>query len=692
MRLTVKAKLAGAFGALVIVFAGTGGLAYLKLESLAAGSRDLASRGDRIDKAGELESIFLREIRAEKNAIASSSDEEIAQFTNEAKTLRAEAGAKRDTIYASATEAGKALLNNAAAASDKRTKVEDEILRLTALNSRHRGEAFWTDEGEPSLKAADAAVDSAIAAVEQSGNAPEAQKAVNELRGTKLSFERLARLLEQTFAASELKALGETAAKAKEESGRVAKAARGATEDASHAGIDAAALISAADGFSKAVVRAADMAAEGGKLRAQELSIGDGRAAAKEVLDGIDAYIAFSRKAMADGVAEAEKEATLAETVLIAAVLGALAISVGAAIWLSLNIGRNLNRASTLAAAVAGGDLTQSIKASSNDELGDLIGSLDAMASKLRSVVGEALGAAQNVASGSEELSASSEQMSQGATEQASSTEEAASAVEEMASNIKQNADNASQTEKIARRSAEDAQTSGDAVARAVRAMQTIASKITIVQEIARQTDLLALNAAVEAARAGEHGRGFAVVASEVRKLAERSQAAAGEISTLSADTVRSAQDAGDMLLKLVPDIRRTADLVGEITAACREQDVGATQINQAIQQLDQVTQQNAAASEEVSATSEELSAQAEQLQRVISFFRIDSHGRSPLSDQRVNASVSKLRGQATAMRSRDARPAGLAVKPKKAASAAGAGFALELAHEDETDSEFRRA
>ncbi len=177
---------------------------------------------------------------------------------------------------------------------------------------------------------------------------------------------------------------------------------------------------------------------------------------------------------------------------------------------------------------------------------------------------------------------------------------------------------------KIARQSAKDAEASGEAVSRAVAAMRTIAEKISIVQEIARQTDLLALNAAVEAARAGEHGKGFAVVASEVRKLAERSQSAAAEISTMSTDTVQSAQDAGEMLNRLVPDIRKTAELVAEISAACREQDVGASQINEAIQQLDKVTQQNAGASEEMSATSEELAAQAEELQTSIAFFKVD--------------------------------------------------------------------
>jgi methyl-accepting chemotaxis protein len=267
--------------------------------------------------------------------------------------------------------------------------------------------------------------------------------------------------------------------------------------------------------------------------------------------------------------------------------------------------------------------------------------------------------------------------------------------MEEMAANVKQNAENASQTEKIAGQSAKDAEASGAAVGRAVQAMQTIAEKITIVQEIARQTDLLALNAAVEAARAGEHGKGFAVVASEVRKLAERSQAAAAEIGTLSSDTVKVAQQAGEMLAKLVPDIKKTAELVEEITAACREQDVGSAQINQAIQQLDKVGQQNASASEQVSSTSEELASQAEQLQATIAYFRIDNAAAAtkPVAAAPIDRAVGQLRAKAATMAATERgskKPP--SAKPVRAKAAGGGGFAFALDDGgDDRDEDFQR-
>jgi len=404
--------------------------------------------------------------------------------------------------------------------------------------------------------------------------------------------------------------------------------------------------------------------------------------------------------------------------------------AIGVVVFVTNAIKRNLFLATELASAVAQGDVSATASVNSNDEVKDLVDalntmtanlrntadiadkisngdltvtpkplsdkdvlglSLESMVERLRGVVADAIAAAENVSAGSQELSASAEQVSQGATEQAASAEEASASMEEMASNIKQNADNAAQTEKIARQSAKDAEISGEAVSRAVQAMRTIAEKIGIVQEIARQTDLLALNAAVEAARAGEHGKGFAVVASEVRKLAERSQSAAAEISAMSGDTVKAAQEAGDMLGRLVPDIRKTAELVSEISAACREQDIGAAQINEAIQQLDKVTQQNSGASEEMSATSEELATQAEELQASIAFFKVDTAGNR---QSRIPAAKLTVRTPAPAATRKPVAKKATAANAVIAQQARAKGFALDLSMggPDEGDADFRES
>ncbi|TFV43181.1 methyl-accepting chemotaxis protein [Bradyrhizobium niftali] len=600
MRFTVKAKLASAFGVVILLSMIAGAVGYMKLSDMVGTTESLVSRAGRMEKASELKEGILLQLRAEKNSILSS-DAEYDQFVADLAKTREQLAKSRDEIYAAASENGRKLIDGFSVAYGRMNAYQDETVKLAKTD----------------------------------------------------------------------------------------------------------------------------------KAKAMDRSMHDGRKVVADALDAANAYINNVKKNMAEQAEQARQDGSRAEMLLMSLVLASLLIAAVAATWIALNISRALAQAVGLADAVAIGDLSHKIESSSNDEIGDLIKSLNAMTvnlnataavaneiaqgnlmveakpqsdkdtlglalermvEKLRQIVSEALTAAQNVSAGSQELSASAEQLSQGATEQASSAEEASSSMEEMASNVKQNADNANQTEKIAAQSAKDAEASGAAVGRAVNAMQTIAEKITIVQEIARQTDLLALNAAVEAARAGEHGKGFAVVASEVRKLAERSQAAAAEIGTLSTETVKVAQEAGNMLSKLVPDIKKTAELVEEITAACREQDVGSAQINQAIQQLDKVGQQNASASEQVSSTSEELASQAEQLQSTIAYFRIEQGGKGQAAAP-IDRAVNQLRAKAATMAAVE-RPARKPLaKPARAMKVAGGGgFAFDMNDsEDDRDADFQR-
>jgi methyl-accepting chemotaxis protein len=285
-----------------------------------------------------------------------------------------------------------------------------------------------------------------------------------------------------------------------------------------------------------------------------------------------------------------------------------------------------MERVTRVSQEIASGNLQVEVRERSEQDA--LMKAMAAMVKKLSEVVMDVRLSADNVATGAQQINAATEQLSQGASEQASSIEEVSSSMEEMGSNVRQNADNASQTEKIAMKAAADAKDGGIAVGQTVEAMKQIAGKISIIEEISRQTNLLALNAAIEAARAGEHGKGFAVVASEVRKLAERSQRAAGEITALSASSVSVAEHAGELLGRILPDVQKTAELVQEISAASREQDSGVAQINTAVQQLDQVIQQNAGSAEETTTTTIELAQQAEKMREAIAFFRVDVQGR----------------------------------------------------------------
>ncbi|WP_404400464.1 methyl-accepting chemotaxis protein [Pelagibacterium halotolerans] len=695
MRLTLKVKLAAAF-AVVVLLAGGGML--LGLSSMGTINDTYVSllegQHESIRAANRANAGTIRVARDEKNVILATTDEEmdryIASIAEQDALVRAEVA----TVRAMANEEGQRLVDEFLMAWDaylvQNQNVIDEA-RKQSIATAHR---MAQGEGAEAFEAAEAIGATLLERFThriENGDATATGKleAISEIE---LDLYRVRVGLLNIIASNDNPETQQRYADLLDES--IARLQTDlAARSTGFAGADRAEFdrySQALEAYLAIVPEVAAKALENGDYHAARIAQTTGAEARSRVVNIFQKLLDFNATQMDEGKAASLAAFETARVTMITVLIGAVLIAAVAAFWIVLNISRGVSSAVGLARSVAAGDLNATASVKSNDEIKDLVDALNDMVAKLKEVVGEVTTATRNVASGSQEMSAAAEQLSQGAVEQSSSTEEASSSVEQMAANIKQNADNSGQTEEIARKAAADAEASGKAVGEAVSAMETIAEKILIVQEIARQTDLLALNAAVEAARAGEHGRGFAVVASEVRKLAERSQAAAQEISGLSGNTVKSAQSAGEMLAKLVPDIQKTAELVSEISAASNEQNAGAGQINAAIQQLDKVTQQNTSAAEEMSSTAEELATQAEQLQASISYFRLDETAGAPAMTVKHQPQVAHVAHPVKGLQQKVAAAAPHFAGKRPAKS--DGGFAFEMGDgNDELDKEFKR-
>lgn len=380
--------------------------------------------------------------------------------------------------------------------------------------------------------------------------------------------------------------------------------------------------------------RALALEAEGRRAEATALLKSEGDALFSATAGALVTLRELNQKRLDDEVFAAHAEYRYTRNELLLVVAACLVISMVVSQLVIQSLSRRVAEAVKVAEAVANGNLAVMIRPRGRDEIASLQNAMQVMVTRLRDVVGQVTGSAENVHLSASQSRMASQSLAESATQQSSSTEETAASIEQMASNIKQTSENAKVAEEIARRVASEAEETGVAVQGTVTAMEAIHQHVQFVGEIARQTDLLALNAAVEAARAGEMGRGFAVVAAEIRKLAERAGVAAVDIRGISNDTLLRARQAGAMLGNLVPQIGRASDLVGEISVASRELAVGSEQIAVAMGELDKVNQVNTSSSEELAASAEELSEQARYLREAVAYFRLERAEEAPVKAQ----------------------------------------------------------
>ncbi len=635
MKMTIKARLVLGFGVIICLLIGAAFISMNRLSGMNERINKIVNvSAEKIKIAARINRNVVEIGRAEKNMILAVTQEEMESYASTIEDLEIELEERKQRLEGLASEEGKKALADFDGLFDRYLQVNEQVQELTRQNSNEKAKEISMAEGRQTFEEAAAAITQIIERnnryITENGSAQIRAAAERMLlsSGIKINLLEIQRAEKNMILAL-----------TQEEMDRYADAIAG-YKQALRSNMDGLNRLITAEGRDALTQftgymeeyltlhdRVVELTRQNSNSRAFALSTSEGRQLADKAEALMASIVTINEEDLAEDKIASDKNYLAARNVIL--ILAAVSIILGIvlALWITRNITIGLRNAISATRRISEGDLSEDVRITSRDEIGDLLGHMQQMAVKLRQIVGDVLSGTQQVAAGSQQLSSTSQQMAEGASEQAASTEEVSSSMEEMHSNVRQNADNSNETEKIATQAALDAEESGKSVEEAVAAMKQIAEKITIIEEIARQTNMLSLNASIEAARAGEYGKGFAVVASEVGKLAARSKDAAGEITDLASATVAASEKAGDMLKTLVPGIQRTAELVQEISASSNEQNSGIEQINAAVMQLDQVIQQNASASEEMASTSEELAAQGQQLQATVEFFKIGGNG-----------------------------------------------------------------